>query len=130
MYKATTRAITVSVTPSYLDDQSEPEDGRWVWAYTIEIENGSDDVVQLRSRYWHITDANGHVEEISGPGVVGEQPTLSPGDSFTYTSGCPLTTPSGFMRGHYRMQAADGTLFEIEIPAFSLDLPVRSRVLN
>lgn len=130
MYKATTKAITVSVTPSYLDDQSEPEDGRWVWAYTVEIENGSDEVVQLRSRYWHITDANGHVEEVGGPGVVGEQPTLSPGDSFTYTSGCPLTTPSGFMRGHYRMQGPDGSLFEVEIPAFSLDLPVRSRVLN
>ncbi|UIJ70843.1 Co2+/Mg2+ efflux protein ApaG [Aurantimonas sp. HBX-1] len=130
MYTATTRAITVSVTPSYLDDQSAPEDGRWVWAYTVEIANGSPDVVQLRSRYWHITDANGHVEEVSGPGVVGEQPTLSPGDSYTYTSGCPLTTPSGFMRGHYRMQAADGSFFEVEIPAFSLDLPVRSRVLN
>ncbi|MBB4003999.1 MAG: Co2+/Mg2+ efflux protein ApaG [Aurantimonas endophytica] len=130
MYTATTRAITVSVTPSYLDDQSAPEDGRWVWAYTVEIANGSPDVVQLQSRYWHITDANGHVEEISGPGVVGEQPTLSPGDSFTYTSGCPLTTPSGFMRGHYRMRAPDGSLFEVEIPAFSLDLPARSRVLN
>jgi ApaG protein len=130
MYKATTRAITVSVTPTYLDDQSDPEDGRWVWAYTVEIENGGDDAVQLKSRYWHITDANGRVEEVEGPGVVGEQPTLSPGDSFTYTSGCPLTTPSGFMRGHYRMQAADGGLFEVEIPAFSLDLPARSRVLN
>jgi ApaG protein len=130
MYKATTRAITVSVTPTYLDDQSDPDDGRWVWAYTVEIENGGEDVVQLKSRYWHITDANGHVEEVEGPGVVGEQPTLSPGDSFTYTSGCPLTTPSGFMRGHYRMQDADGALFEVEIPAFSLDLPARSRVLN
>lgn len=130
MYKATTRQITVTVTPTYLEDQSRPEDGRWVWAYTVEIENGSRDTVQLRSRYWQITDGKGHVEEVDGPGVVGEEPILTPGDSFTYTSGCPLSTPSGIMRGHYRMQRPDGSLFTVEIPAFSLDLPARSRVLN
>lgn len=130
MYKATTRHITVSVTPSYLEDQSEPDEGRWVWAYTVEIENGSRHAVQLRSRYWHITDANGHVEEVNGPGVVGEEPILSPGDSFTYTSGCPLRAPSGIMRGHYQMQQVDGSMFIVEIPAFSLDLPVKRRVLN
>lgn len=130
MYRATTHGITVTVTPTYLEDQSMPDDGRWVWAYTVEIENGSRQTTRLRSRYWHITDANGHVEEVSGPGVVGEEPRLAPGDSFTYTSGCPLGTPSGFMRGHYRMEQADGTLFQVEIPAFSLDVPARQRVLN
>ncbi|WP_062016300.1 Co2+/Mg2+ efflux protein ApaG [Aureimonas sp. AU4] len=131
MYTATTRHITVSVTPSYLPDQSEPDENRWVFAYRIEIENGSRETVQLRSRYWHITDAHGHVEEVQGPGVVGEEPILSPGDSFTYTSGCPLGTPSGIMRGRFRMQGVDGTYFEVEVPAFSLDVPSdRPRTLN
>ncbi|MEX6508030.1 Co2+/Mg2+ efflux protein ApaG [Jiella sp. M17.18] len=130
MYQAITKGVTVTVRPTFLQDQSQPERGRWVWAYTVEIENGSGDTVQLRSRYWHITDANGHVEEVRGPGVVGEQPVLKPGDSFTYTSGCPLGTPSGFMRGHYRMQATGGGFFEVEIPAFSLDVPAETRVLN
>lgn len=131
MYTATTRHITVSVTPTYLPDQSEPDENRWVFAYRIEIENGSRETVQLRSRYWHITDAHGHVEEVRGPGVVGEEPILSPGDSFTYTSGCPLGTPSGIMRGRFRMQSVDGATFEIEVPAFSLDAPSdRPRTLN
>ncbi len=130
MYQATTRQITVTVTPTYLEDQSHPDAQRWVWAYTVEIENAGDAPATLRSRYWQITDANGHVEEVRGPGVVGEEPHLSPGDSFTYTSGCPLATPSGFMRGHYRMQGPDGAFFEVEIPAFSLDLPQKARVLN
>ena len=130
MYQATTRQITVTVTPTYLEDQSRPDAQRWVWAYTVEIENAGDAPATLRSRYWQITDANGHVEEVRGPGVVGEEPHLSPGDSFTYTSGCPLATPSGIMRGHYRMQGPDGAFFEVEIPAFSLDLPQKARVLN
>ena len=130
MYRATTHGITVTVTPTYLEDQSMPDDGRWVWAYTVEIENGSRQTTRLRSRYWHITDANGHVEEVSGPGVVGEEPQLAPGDSFTSPSGCPLGTPSGFMRGHYRMEQEDGTQFQVEIPAFSRDVPARQRVLN
>ncbi|MBB3952418.1 Co2+/Mg2+ efflux protein ApaG [Aureimonas jatrophae] len=131
MYTATTRHITVSVTPTYLPEQSEPDENRWVFAYRIEIENGSRETVQLRSRYWHITDAHGHVEEVRGPGVVGEEPILSPGDSFTYTSGCPLGTSSGIMRGRFRMQGVDGTYFEIEVPAFSLDAPSdRPRTLN
>ncbi len=131
MYTATTRHITVSVTPSFLPDQSEPAERRWVFSYRIAIENGSRETVQLRSRYWHITDAHGHVEEVRGPGVVGEEPILSPGDSFTYTSGCPLPTPSGFMRGTYRMQRIDGSLFDVEIPSFSLDAPTGApRTLN
>ena len=130
MYKATTRHITVSVSPSFLPDQSDPEEGRWVFAYRIEIENGSRDTVQLRSRYWHITNGRGQIEEVRGPGVVGEEPILTPGDSFTYTSGCPLPTSSGIMRGLFRMQRPDGTFFEIEVPAFSLDAPGPTRVLN
>jgi ApaG protein len=129
-YTATTRHITVSVTPVYLEHQSMPEAGRWVFAYKVAIENGSRETVQLKSRYWHITDANGHVEEVRGPGVVGEEPILSPGDSFSYTSGCPLPTPSGIMRGHYVMETAGGRLFEVAIPAFSLDAPAEKRLLN
>lgn len=130
MYSATTDGFTVTVTPTYLEDQSQPEAERWVWAYKVEIINGSEMTAQLRSRYWHILDANGRVQEVRGPGVVGEEPLLTPGDSFTYTSGCPLPTPSGFMRGYYRMQRPDGSYFEIEIPAFSLDVPQTGRTLN
>ncbi|GGD94868.1 protein ApaG [Aureimonas endophytica] len=130
MYKATTRGITVSVTPAYLEGQSDPEAGRWVWAYTIAIENGGTETVQLRARHWRITDAHGHVEDVRGAGVVGEEPVIPPGDSFTYTSGCPLPTPSGFMQGSYRMEGEDGSSFDIAVPPFSLDLPDMARVLN
>ncbi|KQT54412.1 Co2+/Mg2+ efflux protein ApaG [Aureimonas sp. Leaf454] len=129
MYSATTRHITVTVTPSYLDAQSSPANGRWVFAYKVEIENGSRDTVQLTHRHWHITDGRGQVEEVEGPGVVGDTPILSPGDSYTYTSGCPLPTPSGIMQGHYRMQLPNGKSFDVEIPAFSLDAPA-ARTLN
>ena len=130
MYRATTNGIVVCVTPTYLAERSEPKKGRWLFAYTIEIENTSDDVLTLRSRYWNITDGSGQVEEVRGPGVVGEQPTLSPGASFTYTSGCPLNTPTGIMRGHFRMERADGSFFEAAVPAFSLDAPGSHRTLN
>jgi ApaG protein len=92
-----------SVRPQYLDGQSKPEEGHYVWAYTITIENHGRETVTLRTRYWKITDANGHKQEVRGAGVVGEQPELKPGDSFSYTSGCPLKTPSGFMVGAYQM---------------------------
>ncbi|MFD2236172.1 Co2+/Mg2+ efflux protein ApaG [Aureimonas populi] len=130
MYQETTEGITISVTPSFLKDRSSPEERRWVFAYTIEIANGSDRTVQLRSRYWHIMDESGHVEEVRGIGVVGEEPVLAPGDSFTYTSGCPLGTPSGIMRGHFRMECEDGHAFDACVPAFSLDAPAQPRVLN
>ncbi len=130
MYSQTTDGITVSVTPAFLEQQSDPDAGRWVWAYTIAIENNGADTVQLRSRHWRITDATGRLEEVRGPGVVGEEPVLEPGDSFTYTSGCPLPTASGFMQGTYRMEKPDGTRFDIPIPAFSLDVPAPRRVLN
>jgi len=130
MYRATTQQIQVTVEPSFLEAESAPDDGRYFWAYTIEISNLGDAVVQLRSRHWRITDANGHTEEVRGPGVVGEQPVLKPGESFTYTSGCPLTTSSGIMVGTYQMQNEHGDLFSIDIPAFSLDLPDQQKTIN
>lgn len=130
IYEAVTHGIRVRVLPAYLADQSEPSNGRYVWAYTIEIINESEVTVQLKDRYWRITDAKGHVEEVSGPGVVGEQPVLNPGDRFRYTSGCPLTTPSGMMVGHYAMRDQAGGQFSIDIPAFSLDMPGAGSVLN
>lgn len=122
-YAATTRGITVRVAPSYLPEQSDPQAGRWVWAYHIRIENGGDEPVQLISRHWIITDAQGRTQEVRGLGVVGEQPVIQPGASFDYVSGCPLTTPSGMMRGSYQMTLGSGWPFEVEIPAFSLDSP-------
>ena len=130
MYRQVTDDIAVSVEPIYLDGQSVPDESRYVWAYRIVIENNSGSTVQLQSRYWRIVDGNGRVEEVRGPGVVGEQPILNPGDSYTYSSGCPLTTPSGTMVGRYQMRGEDGRDFEIDIPAFSLDIPGERRVLN
>lgn len=130
MYRAKTGNIEVTVEPFYLEQQSEPDDSRYVWAYRVTIINNSEETVQLQSRYWHITDANGTVEEVRGPGVVGEQPILNPGDSYQYSSGCPLTTPSGIMIGRYQMESQEGRAFEIDIPAFSLDIPGKSRTVN
>ncbi len=130
MYRAVTRNIEVSVEPFYLEDRSEPSEDRYFWAYRVTIANNSDSAVKLLSRYWRITDGNGRVEEVRGPGVVGEQPELDPGDSYQYTSGCPLTTPSGIMVGHYRMSDPEGATFEVDIPAFSLDIPSARRSVN
>lgn len=130
MYRAVTRGIEVTAEPFYLEDQSEPEENRYVWGYRITIANNSSDTVQLRSRYWQITDGNGQIEEVQGDGVIGDQPTLNPGDSYQYSSGCPLTTTSGVMVGLYQMQASDGKAFEVDIPAFSLDIPETRRTLN
>lgn len=129
-YAATTRGVTVRVAPSYLPDQSDPVAGRWVWAYHIRLENGSDVAVQLISRHWVITDGRGRVEEVTGAGVIGEQPVIHPGRSYDYVSGCPLPTPSGIMRGTYQMVDADGEAFDVAIPAFSLDSPPASARLN
>jgi ApaG protein len=129
-YVAETAGIVVRVRPSFLAGQSAPEDGRWVWAYQIEIENHGDRPVQLIARRWLITDGLGRVEEVRGPGVVGEQPVIRPGDRYAYASGCPLTTPSGSMVGGYTMTDEAGYTFEAEIPAFSLDVPGGHRVLN
>jgi ApaG protein len=130
MYRAVTQGIEITVEPFYLEEESAPEDNRYVWGYRITIANNSSDTVQPRSRYWQITDANGRVEEVRGAGVVGEQPVLDPGDSFQYSSGCPLTTSSGVMVGRYQMQNPTGNTFEVDIPAFSLDVPEQRRTLN
>jgi ApaG protein len=130
MYEAVTSGIRINVTPQYLDDQSSPEDSEFFWAYTIEITNETEKAVQLRSRVWHITDGQGNTEEVRGPGVVGEQPVIVPGGSFSYTSGCPLSTPSGIMVGSYQMEDESGTLFDVAIPAFSLDCPFAVRSVN
>jgi ApaG protein len=130
MYERVTRGIKIIVRPQYLEGQSKPEEGHFVWAYTITVENHSSDTVTLRTRYWKITDAAGKMQEVRGAGVVGEQPTLKPGDSFQYTSGCPLKTTSGFMVGAYQMQTEAGELFNVEIPAFSLDSPYEKSTIN
>ena len=127
MYDSVTRSIKVTVEPIYLDDQSSPDDNYFVWAYTVQIENEGEEVVQLKTRHWRITDAKGHTEEVRGAGVVGEQPVLEPGDCFEYTSGTPLKTASGIMVGSYQMQNESGELFDVDIPAFSLDCPHTDR---
>jgi len=130
MYAAVTRNIKVTVEPAYSPERSDPDEPLYFWTYAIEIANLSDRTVQLTHRHWRITDAAGHREEVRGPGVVGEQPTLAPGESFRYASGCPLRTPSGLMVGSYRMVAENGDVFDVAIPAFSLDSPEARRVLN
>lgn len=130
MYEAVTRGIRVKVEPQYLEEQSSPDDSYFFWAYTIEIANQSDAVVQLKTRHWRITDARGKTEEVRGPGVVGKTPVLDPGESFTYTSGCPLGTASGIMVGSYQMQLQDGSLIDVAVPAFSLDSPFVIRSVN
>lgn len=130
MYRTTTHGIEVTVEPFYLEERSQPDENQYFWAYRVTISNRGDASVKLVSRHWRITDATGHLEEVRGPGVVGEQPELEPGDSYQYTSGCPLTTPSGFMMGDYTMRDETGGEFEVEIPAFSLDLPGIRRSVN
>ena len=122
-YEATTRLITVTAESFFLDEDSEPDESQFLWAYRIRILNGGDDSVQLLNRYWRITDGGGRMHEVRGAGVVGEQPHLKPGEIYEYMSGTPLKTPSGFMQGHYEMVGPGGEHFEIEIPAFSLDSP-------
>ncbi|MBX6425977.1 MAG: Co2+/Mg2+ efflux protein ApaG [Variibacter sp.] len=130
MYRAVTRNIEVTVTPEFLADRSSPQDAYFFWAYTIEIANRGTKTVQLKTRHWRITDALGRVQEVRGAGVVGEQPVLGPGETFEYTSGVPLPTPSGFMVGSYGMVGEDGERFDIEIPAFSLDAFDIPRIVN
>ncbi len=130
MYSAVTDGIAVTAEPFYLEDQSDPSDGRYVWGYRITIANNSAAPVQLLSRHWRIVDANGRVEEVRGPGVVGEQPVIDPGERYEYASRCPLSTASGMMSGSYTMTGEDGQHFPVAIPAFSLDSPGLRRSLN
>ncbi|MEO0878853.1 MAG: Co2+/Mg2+ efflux protein ApaG [Pseudomonadota bacterium] len=130
MYEEETRGIRVSVEPNYLEKHSDPDEGRFVWSYTVRIDNFSSDIVQLRTRYWRIVDAEGLTEEVEGEGVVGEQPVIRPGEGFEYTSGAPLPTPSGLMMGAYSMETAGGERFDVAIPAFSLDSPHETRQMH
>ncbi len=129
-FEETTDGIRVLVTPVYLDDRSDPEEGQYVWAYQVRIENTGDNTVQLLTRRWRITDATGHVNEVIGDGVVGDKPTLRPGENYEYASGTPLSTPSGFMTGIFQMVDLTGRRFAVQVPAFSLDAPDGSRAVH
>ncbi|MGH6873308.1 MAG: Co2+/Mg2+ efflux protein ApaG [Rhizomicrobium sp.] len=130
IYQSITRGIRVTVKPSFLDDQSDPEDGRFLWSYQVTIENNGMDTVQLLSRHWRITDGSGRIQDVRGPGVVGAQPILEPGQTFQYTSGCPLPTPAGAMSGHYDMRGSTGDNFSVEIPLFLLESPHERRQIH
>ena len=130
MYRAVTRKIEVTVTPRFSTERSSPDTGYYFWTYTIDITNLGGETVQLKTRHWRITDANGRRQEVRGAGVVGEEPVLKAGEKFEYTSGVPLQTPSGFMVGSYGMVNAGGEHFDVEIPAFSLDSAEAKRTLN
>jgi ApaG protein len=129
-YRAVTRQIEVKVAPKFLPDRSSPENGYFFWAYTITLANQGRETVQLKTRHWRITDALGRLQEVRGAGVVGEEPVIKPGENYEYTSGVPLPTASGFMAGSYGMETEGGERFDIEIPAFSLDLPQDDRTIN
>lgn len=130
MYSRVTQDIEITVLTEFVPERSDADEATFFWAYTVEIANQGELTVQLTARHWKITDGNGRLEEVRGPGVVGEQPVLKPGESFRYTSGCPLSTPSGIMSGSYRMVNEKGDVFEAETPVFSLDSPFAPRVLN
>lgn len=129
-YLAITRGIAVRVEPAYLEAQSSPGSSQYVWAYRVTIENQGLETVQLLSRHWMITNSRGDLNEVKGPGVVGEQPVLQPGESYQYSSGAPLNTPWGMMGGAYQMRSESGEIFDIEIPTFSLDSPGQGAVVN
>jgi ApaG protein len=130
MFEARTRDIHVSVETRFLENESEPDNQYFVWAYHIRITNLGEETVQLLSRHWIITDGMGRAQEVKGEGVVGEQPILSPDGSYAYTSGTPLSTPTGMMRGTYLMETRSGERFEIEIPLFSLDSDYAKKILH
>lgn len=131
MYEQETSGVMVRVEPQFLAEESNPSEGRFVWAYTIEIENRSERGVQLKSRYWRITDAKGVTQEVRGDGVIGQQPVINPGQSFRYTSAAPLAEPSGLMMGAYSMiETENGAPFDIAVPLFVLDSPHQKQLAN
>jgi ApaG protein len=130
MYRAVTRQIEVLVEPEFLPERSSPENRQFFWAYSIAIVNEGNESVQLKTRHWIITDGRGQQQEVRGEGVVGEQPHIAPGERYEYTSGVPLTTPSGFMTGSYQLVTESGEKFDLAIPLFSLDSPDTKRTLN
>lgn len=123
MYSETTNSIRVIVEPLFLADQSSPEENVFVWAYNVRIKNNGKIAVQLKSRLWKVTDSLGKTQKISGKGVVGQQPTLDPGDAFEYTSGVPLKAPSAIMQGSYKMLTEYDEWIDVLVPTFSLDSP-------
>lgn len=129
-YSETTGPIKVTIFPIYLETQSDPQKNQYIWAYHVYIENRGTEKLRLKTRYWKIIDALGHVQEVRGDGVVGEEPELLPGKNFEYTSATPLSTPSGIMVGSYTMQKENGEFFDVAIPAFSLDSPYQSVTIN
>lgn len=130
MYRQETHGVLIKVEPCFLDEESDPDSNRFVWAYTVVIENHGSEPVQLLEREWRITDAHNRTEIIRGPGVVGEQPVIEPGGHFQYTSGAPLATASGFMSGAYTMARRSGERFDAVIPDFALDSPFNAMTLH
>lgn len=130
IYERKTRDVVVRVEPDFLEEQSSPREDRYIWAYTVEIENRSDAPVQVVERCWNIADSRGQVQEVRGTGVVGEKPILQPGEVFRYTSGAPLSAPSGMMHGTYRMESESGERYDVDIPVFLLDSPHEPRIMN
>ncbi|CAN5329747.1 Co2+/Mg2+ efflux protein ApaG [soil metagenome] len=125
-HAATTKDITIRVSVTFLAEESEPDRGRWFWAYHIRIENDQKAPVQLLARRWHITDGRGSVHVVEGEGVVGAQPVIQPGAAYDYVSGCPLATPTGVMVGSFQMLGSDGSLFDVQVPRFGLIAPAVS----
>jgi ApaG protein len=129
-YEKTTNGIRISVTPVFIEEESDPEKNFYLWAYQVRIENLGKETCQLKERFWQITDGSGRKQEVTGAGVVGEQPTLKPGDAFEYTSTVPLPTASGFMQGNYAMRGTAGKPFLIDIPLFFLESPYEKKSVN
>lgn len=130
MFEQRTKDVIVRVEPDYLEDQSSPDESRFIWAYTVEIENQSETDLRVVDRFWQIADSRGQVQEVRGRGVVGEQPVVRPGETFRYTSGAPLSAPSGMMLGNYGMQTPEGDRFTVDIPPFLLDSPYEPGTLH
>ncbi|MGB6230562.1 MAG: Co2+/Mg2+ efflux protein ApaG [Litorimonas sp.] len=130
LFEQRTKDVIVRVEPEYLAEQSNPSDGRFIWAYTVEIDNQSEDDLRVTGRYWHIADSRGQVQEVRGQGVVGEKPVVRAGEQFRYTSGAPLSAPSGMMSGSYRVEPEQGDAYDIDIPVFVLDSPFEGTMFN
>jgi ApaG protein len=130
MFEQRTKDVVVRVEPEFLAEQSSPSDGRYIWAYTVEIDNQSDADLRVTGRYWHIADSRGQVQEVRGQGVVGEKPVVRAGESFRYTSGAPLSAPSGMMSGAYTVESDSGESYDVDIPVFVLDSPHRGPHFN
>ena len=130
LFERRTKDVIVRVEPEFLADQSSPAESRFIWAYTVEIDNQSARDLRVTGRYWHIADSRGQVQEVHGQGVVGEKPVVRAGETFRYTSGAPLSAPSGMMSGCYRVESEDGESFEIAIPVFVLDSPHEGHAPN